>query len=302
MMRKGSIAVQLATPTIKLTLDLISHLRLDRLAGRFVPKRGVIFALHRVLPASKRAFNPNGLLEVTPEFLDATITTVRAAGYRIMPLEDAVARIGTATSEPFACFTFDDAYRDTRVYAYPVLKARGVPFTIFVPERFADGQGQLWWVELEMALRQMRDVPARLTGLPHDLPCRTDAEKSKAFDRIYRHLRDIDETSARTITRELCARAGVCVDNLCRDLIMPWDELRALAVDPLVSFGAHTSNHYALAKLPRPQAAVEMLQSKHRIERELQRRCEHFCYPYAGQRGRVLVSGYDAQGSGSGPP
>ena len=36
---------------------------------------------------------------------------------------------------------------------------------------------------------------------------------------------------------------------MCRDLVLDWDGLRQLAADPLVTIGAHTIRHYALAKL-----------------------------------------------------
>ena len=70
---------------------------------------------------------------------------------------------------------------------------------------------------------------------------------------------------------------------------MSWDELRELAEDPLVTIGAHTRGHYALAKLSERQARAEMAESIARIEKELGRPCRHFSYPYgctqsAGER------------------
>ena len=83
--------------------------------------------------------------------------------------------------------------------------------------------------------------------------------------------------------------AGIDGDQLCRDLVMSWDELRELAADPLVTIGAHTSNHYALAKLPEAQARAEMADNIARISAEFGKPCRHFSYPYgcetsAGER------------------
>jgi peptidoglycan/xylan/chitin deacetylase (PgdA/CDA1 family) len=70
---------------------------------------------------------------------------------------------------------------------------------------------------------------------------------------------------------------------------MSWDELRELVRDPLVTIGAHTRGHYALAKLSEGEARAQMADSIARIENELGRPCRHFSYPYgceqsAGER------------------
>ena len=76
--------------------------------------------------------------------------------------------------------------------------------------------------------------------------------------------------------------------------MMNWDEIRRLAADPLVTIGAHTRRHYALAKLTLAEARAEIEESVRRIEREIGKPCRHFSYPYgdeasAGQREFDLV-------------
>ena len=76
--------------------------------------------------------------------------------------------------------------------------------------------------------------------------------------------------------------------------MMHWDEIRQLAADPLVTIGAHTRRHYALAKLTLAEARAEIEESVRRIEREIGKPCRHFSYPYgdeasAGKREFDLV-------------
>ena len=47
-------------------------------------------------------------------------------------------------------------------------------------------------------------------------------------------------------------------DGLCPELTMNWDEIRHLAADPIVTIGAHTRRHYALAKLTLAEARTEI--------------------------------------------
>jgi len=61
---------------------------------------------------------------------------------------------------------------------------------------------------------------------------------------------------------------------------MNWDEIRRLAADPLVTIGAHTKAHYAIAKIPPARAVDEMVGSADRIEQELGIRPAHFAFPY----------------------
>jgi peptidoglycan/xylan/chitin deacetylase (PgdA/CDA1 family) len=287
-------AVAAFETVMRLGLEGVHRLRLDGLARRMLPCGGVIFALHRVQPASAKSFAPNRLLEVTPEFLEETIKTVRASGFDIISLDTALHRLASAVERPFACFTFDDAYKDNKDYAAPILIKHGVPFTIYVPEHFADGTGQLWWVELELAVAACSTLAVPEVFQHEKLACATGAEKTEAYRRIYWRLRQMDEVAARAIVRRLCLHAGVDVSRLCSELIMSWDELRELGKNPHVTFGAHTIGHYAVAKLHPAQALHEMAASKARIEAELGRECRHFCYPYgdaesAGDRDFLLA-------------
>lgn len=265
---------------MRLGLEMVHRTRLDRLASRVLPREGVIFALHRVLPAVDRPFAPNRLLEVTPEFLEDTIRSVRAHGFDIVSLDDALVSLEAGSKRPFACFTFDDAYRDNLDYALPVLEKHGVPFTIYVPEQFADGTGQLWWVELELAIAACDTIAVPELFADERLACSTVNEKDKTYQRIYWRLRQMDEGQARSLVRGLCSRAGVDVSRVCRELIMPWNALRDMSKSKLASFGAHTVRHYALAKLHPAEALDEIVRSKVRVESELDRPCRHFCYPY----------------------
>ena len=69
---------------------------LHRLAARYTRGLGAILMFHRVRPSSRERFAPNGGLEITPGFLDQLLTRLKAEGYSIVSLDEAVARIGAA--------------------------------------------------------------------------------------------------------------------------------------------------------------------------------------------------------------
>ena len=252
-----------------------------RLLAPFAEGIGMIFMLHQVSPKRHGGFSPNRGLMVTPEYLDAVLCDVKQAGLDIVSLEEARSRITSGdTSNRFACFTLDDGYKDNLEYAYPVFSKHKAPFTIYVPSDYPDGKGELWWVGLEEVIASASEIKFKTGNDTARLRCVTVEEKSTAFERIYNHYRKLDTDAQQGLISGLCDAHGVDLDTLCRDLIMTWDEIRQLASDPLVTIGAHTVSHHALAKLPEQRARDEMKHGADRIEKELGAWPEHFSYPY----------------------
>jgi peptidoglycan/xylan/chitin deacetylase (PgdA/CDA1 family) len=64
---------------------------------------------------------------------------------------------------------------------------------------------------------------------------------------------------------------------------MDWDEIRALAADPLATIGAHTVNHVMLAKASDEAAHTEIRRGRETVEVQLGREVAHFAYPYGGR-------------------
>lgn len=269
------------TALIQSALSMLHCSGLGALLAPLARGKGVIFTLHNVRPEPPQAFEPNRILKVTPDFLETAIATVQGAGYDIVSLDEAARRMKSdAPTRPFACFTFDDGYRDNRDYAYPIFKRHGLPFAIYVATDYADGDGELWWFALEAAIRKADRVRAVLDGVEVSFDTRTADAKEHAFDAIYWPLRSGPEAELRAAVRVIAQDAGYDPSTLCRDMIMGWDELRALGADPLVTIGAHTCRHFAVARLSEEEARAEIAGSVVRIERELGRPCRHFSFPY----------------------
>ena len=242
---------------------------------------GAILTLHHVRPARQDPFQPNRLLEVTPEFLERTIRHLKTAGIELVSLNEMHRRLVEGWGGPrFVAFTFDDGYRDNRTFALPILKKHGVPFTIYVPTSFPAGEGDLWWLTLERVVAGNGEVEVPAEGGTRRLPCGTPAEKREAFAALYWLLRGRgDEGEMRRAINALAARYGIDTRESCAELCMRWDELRALARDPLVTIGAHTVNHVMLRKASAEAVRREMEDSAAAIEHELGTRPAHFSYP-----------------------
>jgi len=266
--------------TIAAAFKLMAAIGADRWSRGFAQGAGTILTLHHVRPQVARGFAPNALLEITPEFLDEALTLIRAEGYAIVSLDEAILRLQQPKrGRFFVALTFDDGYRDNVEHAWPVLAKHGVPWTLFVTPGFADRTARLWWLELEEAIRALPRLDITLPDGPFTARTETDAEKNRAFDRLYWRLRKGSEAVLLSAISELTARAGIDSAALVERECLPWETLRALSGAPGVTIGAHTLTHPMLAKHDAEFARREIAESKARLEAELAMPIRHFAYP-----------------------
>jgi peptidoglycan/xylan/chitin deacetylase (PgdA/CDA1 family) len=242
---------------------------------------GSILMLHQVRPARPDRFQPNRLLEVTPQFLERTIRRLKKSGANFIGMDEVHRRMTEGDfPDRFVAVTLDDGYRDTFEHAYPILKKYDVPFAVYVATSFADRIGEMWWLALEAVIARNELVGIRIDNRDRWFDCSDVISKRATFDHIYDWLRQLNtEDELRHFMRELCARHRVDMTAICGELCMDWPQLVELAADPLVTIGAHTVNHVMLAKVTEPAVRSELQNSCTVIEAALGTRPQHLAYP-----------------------
>lgn len=282
---------------IQMGMGLFGASGAHRLLAPFTRGLGAVIMFHRVRPDACNPFAPNAGLEITPAFLDALLSHLRARSYDILTLDSAldVLRRGGTPTRRLVVLTFDDGYRDLVEHALPVLERHRAPFVAYVTSAFADRAAGLWWLELEEAIRRLPDVDVMVGERRIARACGTVAEKRDAHAEIYWALRGRDETALRETVSILAARAGVDSLGLTGEACLDWPAIRALARHELATIGAHSVTHARLAKLCDGEAAGEMSESRSRIAEMTGVTPRHFCYPVgdptsAGEREFTLAS------------
>jgi peptidoglycan/xylan/chitin deacetylase (PgdA/CDA1 family) len=246
--------------------------------------RGAIFTLHHVRKPFIRPFHPNDILEVTPEFLDEALATLRGRDYDFIRLEEVPDRLASKSTQPFACFTLDDGNRNNKTDAAPVFTRHGAPFTIFITKGFIEGTHSLWWETLEALLNKTPAIDFDFGLGPEPLPTATPAQKLAAFRRITDFVSTADETYAVEQLDTEAHRHGIDPLAIARDLTMRADELRELGNNPLVSYGAHTVSHRGLARLPETEARREISDSIAAVQALSGKTASAFAYTYGDAR------------------
>lgn len=246
---------------------------------------GAILTMHHVRPRRAGAFQPNRILEIEAEFLDAVLAHFRRRGVDLVSMDEVHRRLLAGDFDrKFAALTFDDAYLDNLEHALPVLKKHKAPFALYVATSFPDRLGELWWLSLERVIAKSERLVLEVDGTSRFFNIGSAPAKNEAFNEIYWWLRGFDdEERLRKVVRDLCARYGVDPQDACRDLCMDWGAIGKMAAEPLCTIGAHTINHPILRKWPADKVRMEMQRSAETLADALGKRPEHFAYPFGDE-------------------
>ena len=269
---------------IRAVLDVVEKLDLGA-AFPGAAGRGVIFTLHHVRPANHQPFQPNALLEITPEFLELVISSVRQAGYETVRLENVPKLLADPMrSQKFACFTLDDGNRDNAEFASPVFRKHEAPYTIFICPGFIERSRTMWWQTVAALLQKLPAIEFDFGRGLRVLYTSSIAEKQSAYDAFATFVQSIDEDEAVSRIDTLARSLGIDPLQIVNDNIMTAKELHEIATDPLLSLGGHTMTHVNLARSSDQRLAMEIAKSCQAIEKYSHRPVATFAYPYGWKR------------------
>lgn len=244
---------------------------------------GGILMFHRVQDLPDDGFYPNRNLTVTPAFLEAVLDFLDEAGLEVVSLDEVHRRLteGYDGDRRFVALTFDDGFVDNYTTAYPILKRRNLPFTIYVATGLIDNTLDMWWVILETVIAKEDHITVDLGGEVREFDCSSDLRKLAAYRTLADKLAtEVSEDEQRRFTRDFAQRYGVDIAALCAAEGMNWDQVRELAADPLVTIGGHTEKHHALARLDEGAMRADVERGSARLAEMLGAAPRHFAYPY----------------------
>jgi peptidoglycan/xylan/chitin deacetylase (PgdA/CDA1 family)/GT2 family glycosyltransferase len=263
---------------------------------RAQPQPALILLYHSI---AERAWDPWDLC-VSPrhfaEHMDvlATLST---------PIRLADWRSGFTGNRPAVAVTFDDGYSDNLTAALPILRARGIPATLFPIAPHSAPTAEFWWDELDRLLLSPGLLPDRLVirlpdgGLLRDINGKytiEDAERQRdwrAFEppptarhalylELWRRLRDLPDSARQHVLAELFALCDVPRLSRPGHRRFSAKQLAQLSAERNIDIGAHTLTHPPLARLARMAQRAEIQESKLHLEAIIGRSVSAFSYPF----------------------
>lgn len=267
----------------RLLRDFALRLR-SVLGGRSVASdrvgaRGVILMFHQILK-DDAAYERELRSGCTAEFLDCIVLELRSAGWDVVSLDQAVARLtDQRQGSPFAVLTFDDGYRDL-LHAVPILERHNAPFTAYAPTGALTHELDSWWLGLR-ALIQSQDKVV-VAAMDRTFDCAQPADKLASYaavrDWVHQDYRRAGELS------EIFRSHDISLRDLNRRYFLTPAELSAMAKNPLATIGAHSVSHAALSTQDRATAERELNDNRRYLELLCDRHVDHFAFPYGSSR------------------
>lgn len=206
--------------------------------------QALVLRLHRVLPENefdKVRFQRQHVL--TEEGLDHLLTFLQRQ-YTLIQLDEYLTLDPKIIPrrERFACLTFDDGWQDNYLYAFPLLKTRRVPASIFLATGYVGTDKPFWWQALGDAFAESLQhddkeklLRAHISSLVEEVPEFADID---AFMQFVLGLNDAQRDELATAVAPLLeAPASVGLN---------WEQIRLMSASGLVRFGAQSWSHVPL--------------------------------------------------------
>ncbi|HEX9187825.1 MAG TPA: polysaccharide deacetylase family protein [Vicinamibacteria bacterium] len=207
-----------------------------------------------------------------------------ASHYRVQPVDEVAAWLAEGTpGPPRAAVTIDDGHPDTAEVAFPELRRRGLPATLFLSTAPPETGTPLWidrvrWMVKHATARSI-DLPA--AGGPglgpgperHSL----DGQEARlaALARLLRRLKALSPTAVDLALSGLEAGLGPSGPPL---RVLDWDAVRRMTEGGL-DLGGHTHHHYMVSRLDDRDLEDEVVTGHRLIEERTGRRVRSFAYP-----------------------
>lgn len=206
---------------------------------------------------------------------------------KVISLEELVTNIQKGIKFPKRCavITFDDGYKDNYTNAYPILKKYSMPFTIFLATDYIGSDEMKWDDELEYKIKQSDcELLALKTNYSKRYSLIGEKEKKKAFDDLFKLLIGSNKEKRKEILSELDNELKVEIAKQdIENTMLSWEDVKEMAIDTNVSFGAHTCSHCKLTSLSQEDVREEIEGSKRIIEKKNGKKINFFSYPYGGR-------------------
>ncbi len=244
-----------------------------------------VLTYHRVDDPQSHPERYPGLISALPRDFEQQMSFL-AMHYHVVSIQDLlnVVQNGSALPPRAVLITFDDAYDDFAMHAWPTLKRYHLPVTLFVPTAFPDHPERVfWWDRLHEALDSVPERRSVDTPLG-SLPVGSAEQRKQTYTRLRDYLKGLPHATAMTSIKQICEDLGVAAS---RQAVLGWAELRQLASEG-VTMGAHTRTHPLLHRVSPDEVRAEVAGSLEDLQRELGATPPIFAYPSGGFDDQVV--------------
>lgn len=251
-------------------------------AGAFAPFR--LASRHKALILMYHRFSEtdDGLSTLASRFADQLDYLTQH--YRIVQLSELSGYLINGKPMPpgLAVLTIDDGYRDAYEIAFPMLRERHIPATIFAVTDFVDQKCWLWTDKLRYltARAQPRVCEATINGQALRIQLNGRESRLSAAHRINRQLKLMSDSAKDEAIELLESVFGLEIPALPPPDVSPLTagQLREMDVAG-IEIGSHTVTHQILTRISSDRLRYELGESRARLESILDHKVDLLGYP-----------------------
>lgn len=271
--------------------------------------KALVLMYHRIAPPEQDVWD----IAVSPEKFEEQLKVLQKK-YRVLPLQTLVAQASRHTLKRNSiAITFDDGYADNFLTALPLLQKYQLPATFFICSGNIGENKEFWWDELEKIFLLSPALPAILPSshqneqtlslageehLTEELRQKHQSWKageqepvslrSAAFFALWQALKPLPHPEQQKQLVALRQWAGISLSGRTDFRSVTAAELQQLSQHPLVTIGAHTVTHPALAAHSLEYQTREMRQNKLYLEKTISKPVTLLTYPYGNYNHTTL--------------
>ena len=195
--------------------------------------------------------------------------------FNVLPLSEAVKRLKDGSLPARAvCITFDDGYANNLKLAVPILKAYGLPATVFVSTGFISG-GMMW---NDIIIENLRASKGELNLSKLNLgvySIENNNDRCEVINQLINKIKYLDPMHRMQKVNAITEITGISLSN---DVMMSESQIKEL-YGAGIELGAHTVNHPILTQIEDIEALHEIRNSKHTLESITGAPVACFAYP-----------------------
>jgi len=204
---------------------------------------------------------------------------------RVLSLNEIAESLETGEKLPpnSVAITIDDGYADACEIAFPLLKKSGFPATLFAITDFLEGKIWLWTDKMRFILLRTKSEKLRVRFENYDpieKNLTNEIERLKLADRVNSVLKKLPNAEKEAKILEIAGSLDVAIPEIppADYAALSWDAAREMNANNL-SIESHTVTHPILTNIDEKQLDFELRVSRERLENNLSKKVETFCYP-----------------------
>jgi len=246
---------------------------------RRLPPGVYCFNYHRIGDPNVDDFDPNVFSASVEEF-ESQLQLLKQH-FNIISVDELVimTKSGAPLTDRYAVITFDDGYIDNYTNAYPLLKKHNIKAAFYVPIHYIDHPQIPWWDEIAWLVNNTTKTTIKLNSWTQGVALNIGTKKM-AIRRVLEAIKKDSSVSMATKLEELRTVANITMPEQIKNkpLFMNWQQLKTMS-DEKMHIGSHGCSHNILSYLSEQDQIDEVVNSKERIEQQLNIKVTSLAYP-----------------------